>query len=347
MYPFRYTRAGGVAEAVRLHAERSRVGETTAAVRYLAGGTTLYDLMKLGVERPRELIDVRALPELAGYRLTDDELVIGAGVSMAEPAADPAIRRAFPALTRSLLLAASAQLRNMATIGGNLVQRTRCPYFRSRSAGPCNKREPGSGCSARRGADHGQAVLGGSEHCIAAYPGDLAVALVALDAVVEVVGPRGARSLPVAALHRAPGATPETENDLAAGELITAVRVPVSPTARRSTFWKVRPRESYAFAWASAAVAVDTVGTGPTGAPLVGDCRIVLGGLATRPWQASAARRWLTGRELTADTARQAGTIAVADAVAGRHNGFKIELGARTVAAALTDLIEPPDREAS
>jgi xanthine dehydrogenase YagS FAD-binding subunit len=324
MHPFEYHRAGSVAEALRLSVELSESGE----VLYLAGGTTLYDLMKLGVATPAAVVDVRRVPELAYLRLTETELIIGAGARMSDVAADPMVREAFPMLSESLWRAASAQIRNMATIGGNLLQRTRCSYFRGLY--PCNKRDPGSGCSALGGIDENQAVLGGSEHCVAVYPGDLAVALVALGAVLDVLGPEGARTLPVADLHRLPGATPDQEHTLAPGELITAVRVPVLPVARTSTYLKLRPRESYAFAWASAAVAV-SLGEGG----VVDECRIALGGLATRPWRAFEAESWLEKRILDAGTARQAGELALRDARPGQHNEFKVELGVRAVAEGL------------
>lgn len=325
MYPFDYRRAGSAAEAVRLSAQLRPGGE----VRFLAGGTTLYDLMKLGVETPHTVVDVLRIPQLSQLSLTGTELVLGAGCRMADVAANPFVKKGFPVLTESLGQAATAQIRNMATLGGNLLQRTRCPYFRGRYA--CNKRVPGSGCSAREGIDEGQAVLGVSEHCVAAYPGDLAVALVALDAELDVLGPEGPRTLPVAALHRRPGETPHRETTLAPDELILAIRVPGSAAARTSTYLKLRPRESYAFAWAGAAVVVGL--DADTG--IVGECRIALGGLATVPWRASGAEEWLTGRRLDPGTAARAGHLALDEARPGRHNGFKIELGVRAVAEGL------------
>jgi xanthine dehydrogenase YagS FAD-binding subunit len=329
MHPFSYRRAGSVAEALRLATHLRRAGEPPGAVRFLAGGTTLYDLMKLGVEKPHSVIDVNRIPELSHLRLTERELIIGAGVRMSVLASESAVRQHFPMIAESLVQGASAQIRNMASIGGNVLQRTRCTYFRSGQA--CNKRVAGSGCSARAGIDEAQAVLGVSEHCTAAYPGDLATALIALDAEVDVLGPRGARSLPVAGLHRLPGATPEQEHTLDPDELITAVRVPVLPVAAASTYVKLRPRESYAFAWASAAVAI---GARP-GTDQVAECRIGLGGLATRPWRAREVETWLRGRPFDHTTARQAGELALQAAVPGRHNGFKIELGVRAVTEAL------------
>ncbi|MET8563538.1 xanthine dehydrogenase family protein subunit M [Streptomyces flaveolus] len=299
--------------------------------KVLAGGTTLYDLMKLGVERPRALIDVRDLPELAGFDTSgSDELVFGAGARMADVAEDPVLARDYPALAESLAKAASGQVRNMATVGGNLLQRTRCPYFRGGRPFPCNKREPGSGCAARGGPDRTQAVLGTSEACTAAYPGDWAVALLAFDARLDLLGPSGARTIALSALHREPADTPHHEHGLADDELIVRIRVPVTAVGRASTYHKVRDRESFAFALASAAAAVRLDGHGT-----VVDCRIALGGLATRPWRVPAAERSLLGGPLTARTARRAGEIALAGARPGARNAFKTELGTRTVAQAL------------
>ncbi|HEV7703699.1 MAG TPA: FAD binding domain-containing protein, partial [Gemmatimonadaceae bacterium] len=234
--------------------------------RYVAGGTTLIDLMKLDVEHPAHLVDINALGRsnaaLAQVtELADGGLRLGALARMSDVAWEPRVRDRFPMVSESLLLAASGQLRNMATMGGNILQRTRCPYFRD-TATPCNKREPGSGCSALHGLNRGHAILGTSEHCIATHPSDLAVALVALDAVVRVRGARGVeRTIPFQDFHLVPGAHPEHENALPHGELITAIDVPALPFARRSLYLKVRDRASYAFALASAAVALDVDGS--------------------------------------------------------------------------------------
>ncbi|HEY8979527.1 MAG TPA: xanthine dehydrogenase family protein subunit M [Streptomyces sp.] len=321
MREFTYTAPATLTEAV----EALTLAGPEAKV--LAGGTTLYDLMKLGVERPRALVDVRDLPELAGYDTTGPgELVFGAAARMADVADDPVLARDYPALAESLAKAASGQVRNMATVGGNLLQRTRCPYFRGGRPFPCNKREPGSGCAARGGPDRTQAVLGTSEACTAAYPGDWAVALLAFDARLDLLGPLGARTIPLSALHREPGDTPHHEHGLADHELIVRIRVPATAAGRASTYHKVRDRESFAFALASAAAAVRLDGHGT-----VQDCRIALGGLATRPWRATAAERSLLGGPLTALTARRAGEIALA----GARDDVKTELGTRTVAQAL------------
>ena len=331
MRPFTYHRPQTVQQAL------DALRDGGPSTRLLAGGTTLYDLMKIGIEAPAGVVDIHRLSELDHVEVDGDELVIGAGARMAQVAAHPAVRRLFPAVSESLWRAASQQLRNMATIGGNLLQRTRCPYFRGGAPYPCNKRDPGSGCAAIDGVDGGQAVLGVSDDCIAAYPGDLAVALVAFDAVIDVVGPGGSRSLPVADLHLLPGRTPYREHSLLPGELITQVRMPVAPVAAKSTYLKIRPRESYAFAFASAAVGL--LASGAAGdEPQVFDCRIALGGLATRPWRAEAAEDWLIGRRLTEDNARAAGEIALQGSRPGRQNAFKVELGIRTVTEALINV---------
>ena len=323
MRPFTYTRAASVADAV------ASVAAGGADTRFLAGGTTLYDLMKLGVEAPAHIVDVNALTELASIETDGDALVLGALARMSDVAEDPVVRRDYPALSESLWRAASQQLRNMASVGGNLLQRTRCAYFRGGPPFPCNKREPGSGCAAHGGLDRGHAVLGGSEACVAVYPGDWAVALVAFDAAVDVVGPGGPRTIAVEALHREPGALPHIETVLTPGDMIAAIRVPKSPVGRGSTYHKIRDRESYAFALAAAAVALEMDGD------VVRSARIALGGLATRPWRCRQAETLLIGERLTHDMRRAAGEAALAGAVAGGSNGFRIELGVRTVVDAL------------
>jgi xanthine dehydrogenase YagS FAD-binding subunit len=286
--------------------------------------------MKLNVEAPTTVVDLTGLSELATFDTSGTgELVFGALAPMSDVAADPRLVRDYPALSESLWRAASQQLRNMATVGGNLLQRTRCAYFRGGEPYACNKRNPGSGCAAIGGLDRGHAVLGGSTSCIAVYPGDWAVALVAFDAQVDMLSPRGERTIALEALHREPGTTPHIETTLAPDELIVRIRVPTTPLGRASTYHKIRDRESYAFALASAAVALHMDGD------TVRDARVALGGVATHPWRARSAERALVGRTLNDATARAAGDEAFADAKAGRDNGFKIELGARTVADAL------------
>lgn len=298
--------------------------------RLMAGGTTLYDLTKLGVERPPAIIDINGVKELGAFDTAGaHELVFGSLARMSDVAADARLVKDYPALSESLWRAASQQLRNMASLGGNVLQRTRCAYFRGGEPFACNKRVPGSGCAALGGIDRGHALLGTSPHCIATYPGDFAVALVAFDAVADVLGPNGVRTIPIEALHRLPGDRPDLETTLAPGELIIRIRVPATPLGRASTYHKIRDRESYAFALSSAAVAVTMNGN------QVGQARIALGGVATRPWRARQAEQALVGRELTIETALAAGFAAFVDARTGRHNAFRIELGARTVADAL------------
>jgi xanthine dehydrogenase YagS FAD-binding subunit len=249
---------------------------------------------------------------------------------MADVADHPVVRRDYPALSESLWRAASQQLRNMATVGGNLLQRTRCGYFRGGLEFPCNKRDPGSGCSALGGLDRGHALLGTSDACIATYPGDWAIALIAFDAVIDVAGPGGERTVPLSELHVEPGDDPRREHTLAPDELILRIRVPAAPAGRGSTYLKIRDRESYAFALTSAAAALtlDAQGT-------VTDCRIGLGGVATRPWRATTAERSLIGGRLTTETARHVGEVAFAGAVPRVCGGFRVELGIRTVTDAL------------
>jgi xanthine dehydrogenase YagS FAD-binding subunit len=324
MQPFTYVKAATASDAVRA------IAAGGPGTRFLAGGTTLYDLMKLDIEAPDSIVDVIGLTELSAFDTSGTrELVFGALARMSDVAADARLARAYPALTESLWKAASQQLRNMASIGGNLLQRTRCAYFRGGDPFACNKRRPGSGCSALGGIDRGHALLGGSDACIAVYPGDWAVALAAFDAQVDVLGPRGERTIPLEQLHREPGATPQIETRLEREELILRIRVPVTHLGRASTYHKIRDRESYAFALASAAVALGMRGD------TVREARIALGGVATRPWRARDAEQSLIGRRLTPDLARTAGEIAFRGARAGRFNGFRIELGIRTVAEAL------------
>jgi xanthine dehydrogenase YagS FAD-binding subunit len=324
MHPFSYAKATTAADAV------TAVATGGAGTRFLAGGTTLYDLMKLNVEAPASVVDITALQELRAFDTSGQrELVFGALARMSDVAADARLVRDYPALSESLWRAASQQLRNMASLGGNLLQRTRCAYFRGGAPFACNKRVPGSGCSALEGLDRGHAVLGGSEACIAVYPGDFAVALAAFDAQIDVLGPRGQRTIALDELHREPGTTPHIETALARDELILRIRLPATALGRASTYHKIRDRESYAFALASAAVALRLEGD------TVREARIALGGVATRPWRAREAEQSLVGRPLTAEAARAAGDVALRGARPGRQNGFKIELGARTVADAL------------
>ncbi len=325
MRPFALERAGDGAAAVQLAA-------ALPDGAYLAGGTNLLDLMKLDVMRPGALIGIDALRAEHGAIAADaDGLRLGALVRMAQAADHPAVRRDYPALAEALWKAASPQLRNMATLGGNVLQRTRCNYFRDTSWAACNKRTPGSGCAAIGGVNRLLAVLGTSEHCIAHYPGDFAVALAALDATVDLRGPDGAeRRLPFTDLHRAPGETPHIETDLREGELITGFHVPAGAWTRRSLYLKIRDRESYAFAVASAAVALHLDADGTVLAARVG-----LGGVATRPWRSHEAERELAGRRLDPGAAARAADAAFAGAVTHGGNDFKPDLGRRTLVRAL------------
>lgn len=323
MRPFAYERADGPVAAVKASGPGSR---------YHAGGTTLIDLMKLDVWRPERLIDISAITDPAMSRIErrGEGLRIGALVTMADLAANQDVRENCPVLTDALWLAASPQIRNVARVGGNVLQMTRCSYFRDTSYAACNKRNPGSGCAAMDGVNRQHAVLGVSDACIAAYAGDWAQALIALDAVVEILGRDGPKSLPFSRLHRLPGARPDQETTLEEGDLITAFVIP-DANWPRSTYLKIRDRESYAYALASAAVALRMDGDN------VGDVRIALGGVATIPWRASAAEAILKGRPLTEALANEAAEAAFSKAKTHEHNEYKVELGKRTIVRALMD----------
>jgi xanthine dehydrogenase YagS FAD-binding subunit len=324
MQSFTYLRATSVAEA--LHAI---AGPKEQPSRFLAGGTTLVDLMKLDVMHAERLIDISSIEELQAFTTAgESELVFGALARMSDVSADPHLIRHYPALSESLQKAASQQLRNMATLGGNLLQRTRCEYFRGASY-PCNKRSPGSGCAALEGLNRGHALFGGSEACIATYPGDFAVALAAFDALVDTISPRGERTIPLLDLHRLPGDTPHIDTVLEPDELILRIRVPATPAGRASTYHKVRDRDSYAFATVSCAVAIRVE------AGRVQEARIALGGVATKPWRATAAERSLLGQTLTPETAQRAGVLAFEGAKPRQANRFKMFLGPQVLAQAL------------
>jgi xanthine dehydrogenase YagS FAD-binding subunit len=321
MRPVSYVRADGAEEAI------ARVSGDPAAA-FLAGGTTEVDLVRLGVARPDLLVDINRLP-LAGIdALPDGGVRIGALARMSDVARDPVVMERYPAVSAALLLGASEQLRNMASMGGNLCQRVRCPYFRD-NVSPCNKREPGTGCSALGGINRGHAVLGTSEHCIATHPSDLAVALVALDAVVHTEGPNGERVIPIDDFFLLPGNTPHREHPLEHGELIVAIVLPASPVARTSLYLKVRDRESYEFALASAAVALRIEGG------VIGDVRLALGGIATKPWRARRAEQVLMGAPAEAASFARAAREELASAAPRGLNAFKVELAQRTIVRAL------------
>ncbi|HUZ11242.1 MAG TPA: xanthine dehydrogenase family protein subunit M [Caulobacteraceae bacterium] len=324
MRAFDYVRAADPRQALAAAARPDRVA------RYLAGGTTLIDLMKLDVEGPARLVDVNALATRFGaVEATPKGLRLGALARMSEAEAHPEVRRDYPLIADSLRLAASPQLRNMASLGGNVLQRTRCAYFRDVSFAACNKRDPGSGCAALEGVNRRHAVLGVSEACIATYPGDLGQALTALDAEVEILGPAGPRMMAFEGLHRAPAATPHIETALAPGELITGFFVPAGPWTRRSLYLKVRDRASFDFALAAAAVALDLEDG------VVRQARIALGGVATRPWRSRVAEARLAGRRLDQASAGAAAEAAFAGAVTHGGNDYKPELGRRTLVRAL------------
>lgn len=298
--------------------------------RFLAGGTNLVDHLKLGVSTPDTLIDVRKLP-LHDVEETDAGLRIGANVANSDLAAHPAVHAGWPGVSRALLAGASAQIRNQATTGGNLLQRTRCPYFQDVTT-PCNKREPGTGCSAMEGYTRNHAVVGASDACIAVHPSDMAVGLLALDAVVRVDGPDGPRAIRLDDLHRLPGEHPERDTVLEPGELITAVDLPDTPFARRSTYRKVRDRASFAFALVSVAAAVEVHDGRIT------DLRIACGGIAHKPWRARVAEELLLGTHPDEAIVAEAADAELAEARPLSDNGFKIPMLRRTLVAVLREL---------
>jgi xanthine dehydrogenase YagS FAD-binding subunit len=330
MRPFTYQRATEPSDALQaLAAAGAANGSLTEAeAQPLAGGTTLIDLMKLDVMRPRTLIDINPLASAwSGVSLDGGNLRLGALARMSDVAANPEVQQNYPAIADALKFAASPQLRNMATLGGNVLQRTRCTYFRDVSYLACNKRNPGSGCAALEGFNRTHAVLGTSDQCIATYPGDFAQALIALDASVEITGRSGLRTIPFGQLHKAPGTTPQIETTLMPGELISAFTVP--GRWPRSVYLKVRDRQSYEFALASAAIALDVQdGT-------VRDARVALGGVATVPWRAREAEALLQGQKFDDGLAQRVADTAFSGAHARLHNEFKIALGKRVVARAL------------
>lgn len=333
MRPFAYRRAEGPAAAIENAGgfASPNVSAVDNPLQFLAGGTTLIDLMKLDVLRPQRLVDINPFA-LAGYgeiEVTERGLKLGALVRMAEAADHPAIRRDYPVIAEALTLGASQQLRNMASLGGNVLQRTRCSYFRDTSWAACNKRRPGSGCAAMEGVNRMHAVLGTSEHCIATYPGDFPQALIALEATVELVGPEGARAVPFAGFHRLPADRPDQETILRPGELITGFTVPAGPWTRRSLYLKVRDRQSYEFAVASAAVALDLRDG------VVREARIALGGVATVPWRSGEAEAALKEKPVNEETAAAAADAAFVTARTYGHNAYKVPLGKRTLVRAL------------
>jgi xanthine dehydrogenase YagS FAD-binding subunit len=303
----------------------------TPGARYLAGGTNMVDLIREGVEQPATLVDITSLPLTGIEELPAGGLRIGALVRNSDLAASPLVRARFPVVAQAVLAGASAQIRNMATTGGNLLQRTRCGYFYD-LAEACNKREPGAGCAALGGFNRMHSVLGASDSCIAVHPSDLAVALAALDAVVEVTGPNGVRRIALADLYRSPADTPELETVLQPADLITAVEIPGLPDAANSLYRKVRDRASYAFALVSVAAVLRVEDSNVAGV------RVALGGVAPQPWRAHTAERELLGRPGTEDNFRLAAEAELAPATGREHNAFKPELARRTIAATLRTL---------
>ncbi|QUC59178.1 xanthine dehydrogenase family protein subunit M [Streptomyces sp. A2-16] len=330
MREFAYDRALDVSGALTLL-------DADPDARFLGGGTNLVDLMKTGVERPTRLVDVRELP-LEGIELTaDGGLRIGATVTNSNLAAHPEVRRRYPALAQAVLAGASGQLRNMATVGGNLLQRTRCGYFTDVTK-PCNKRVPGSGCPAIEGEHHNHAILGASEHCVATHPSDMGVALTAFDAAVSYETADGPGTLPLADFYLPVGDTPHRETALPPGALITGVTLPPAPVAARSRYRKVRERASYAFAIGSVAAALDLRDG------VVRDVRLAFGAVASRPWRATAAERVLTGAPADAETFAAAADAELAAAKPLPHNAYKVTLMRNLVVAVLTELTEEAAR---
>jgi len=334
MRPFTFSRADTVQAAVQSQMTTELPPNTATAhapAQYVAGGTTLIDLMKLDVMRPQNVIDINALERTPSGEIEFGPrgLHLGALVRMSAAADHPDIRKNYPVIAQALELAASPQIRNMASLGGNVLQRTRCTYFRDTSYRACNKRAPGSGCAALEGVNRMHAVLGVSDHCIATYPGDFAQALIALDAQLEIAGPDGSRTMPFSELHRLPGVSPQIETTLAPGELILAFLVPSAAWARRSLYLKIRDRQSYEFALASAAVALDLYGG------VVRGSRIALGGVSALPWRAREAEQKLEGRKLDDAALHDAAEAAFAQAQPREHNAFKVQLGKLTLIRAL------------
>jgi xanthine dehydrogenase YagS FAD-binding subunit len=318
--PFAFTRADSIATALSTM-------QRSPNARFIAGGTNILDLMKDDVERPPLLVDINAL----GLRTIEQRpggIYIGALARMSDIAAHPLVRSAFPVIAVALEESASPQLRNMASIGGNVMQRTRCPYFRD-TATPCNKRQPGSGCGAIAGVNRMQAVLGTSDHCIATHASDVAVAFTALDAVLHIAHPGGTREVPIGEFYSEPGRTPQIENALGRGELIVGIMVPMLNFGAQSTYLKARDRAQYEFALASAAVALDRHGG------MVRGARIALGGVGTRPWRSRAAEAALVGAPATRESYQRAAEVAVRGARGYGQNDFKIPLAKRVVVRAL------------
>jgi xanthine dehydrogenase YagS FAD-binding subunit len=331
--PFELTRVTDIADAVAATA-KAKTAQQGADIRFIAGGTTLVDLMKLNVESPQKLVDITHLPLTKIESLPEGGLSIGAMVRNSDLAHHPTVQSKYRVLSEALLSGATVQLRNMATTGGNLLQRTRCMYFRD-TAMPCNKREPGSGCAAITGINRGLAILGTSDHCIASNPSDMNVALAALEATIHVRGAKGERSVPIGDFHLLPGNTPHRETVMEPGDLITHVTLPPPVPESRSLYLKLRDRASYEFALTSVAVVVTTSGGKITRA------RIALGGVGTKPWRSREAEAELSNQSATEDVFRKAAEAALGDAKPQSQNKFKVELAKRCLIHALKLVTQP------
>jgi xanthine dehydrogenase YagS FAD-binding subunit len=323
---FTYSSATDTSSALRLFSE-----SPDRNARFLAGGTNLIDLMREGIEQPQSIVDITRLPLAEVQELPNGDLRVGAMVRNSHLAAHTLVRKKYPLLSQAILMGASAQLRNMATTGGNLMQRTRCYYFYD-GAAACNKRVPGSGCDAMEGFNRIHAILGASPHCIATHPSDMCVALAALDASVNITGPSGGRRIAFTDFHRLPGDNPERDTNLEPGELITSIDLPASSANLHSTYRKVRDRASYAFALVSVAAALKVDGS------TIREIRLALGGVSHKPWRASVAEHFLLGKSPTADNFVAAAAAELAPAIPRKHNAFKIELAKRTITLVLSEL---------
>jgi xanthine dehydrogenase YagS FAD-binding subunit len=323
MNPFDYERASGSERAIAAVAESGHA-------KFLAGGTNLVDLMKNGVERPQRIVDINRLPLAKIEPLPNGGVRLGALARNSDTANHPLVRQKYPLLSRAILAGASPQLRNLATNGGNLLQRTRCWYFMDAGSPQCNKRAPGSGCGALEGLNRYHAIFGASEKCIATHPSDMCVALVALDAVIRVRGPKGEREIPIADFHRLPGDTPEIDTNLGKNELILSIDLQPSPYANHSHYLKVRERASYEFALVSVAAAMD-IQNGR-----IRSARVVIGGVAHKPWRCEESEKMLIGNHVDSAFFEDAGEIAIADAKPYKHNAFKVGLTRRAVSRALS-----------
>ena len=326
MHPFALERPRDLPGALAL---RAQSGRNDVAAEYIAGGTDMVQLLQENVRRPDRLVSLGGLLDKR-IDVSPQGLRLGAGATMAEVAAHPALAAEFPVIAEALLNSASPQVRNQATMGGNLLQRTRCPYFRDTGYSACNKRIPGSGCSAIRGENRWHAVLGGSDDCIAVHPSDLAVALVALDAVVHIQGSGRERNVALAQFHRLPRSTPHIEAELRPGEVIAAITVPASPVARHSHYLKVRDRASFEFAVVSAAVALEMQDDGR-----IRQARVAVGGVGTKPWRLPNVEAAMTGSSLQREGLRKAAALAAQGAQGRGHNDFKIELMQRAIVRAV------------